>query len=395
MGAASAGNIMTKKNDFYYDLEANFRGTREEIMDRLEVYLPFIQPLFEGDAKPKVFDLGCGRGEWLELTQSFGAEAHGVDLDDGMLQDCFERKLSAKKQDAIEALRGLPDNSQSIVSGFHIAEHLPFDVLLILIEQAYRVLQPGGLLILETPNAENVNVGALTFHFDPTHVRPLPPGLLSFLPRREGFCRSLVIRLQEDKILREASQVKLLDVFQGVSPDYAVVAQKEAKTSVLEKFNAAFEADYGLTIETLAERFENHILNDLQDIRLELQDIRQQNIDYQRHLLVVHESTSWRITKPLRLAGSWIKDVRSFVSTRIIKVFLKFCIRVVLGNPMLRRISAHILHYFPRLASWLKKVFIDDSSELNKDYFGSDLVENQLSEKTNHIYQILKEKLGR
>jgi O-antigen chain-terminating methyltransferase len=39
---------------------------------------------------------------------------------------------------------------------------------------------PGGLLILETPNPENLVVGACTFWYDPTHIRPLPPAMMRF-----------------------------------------------------------------------------------------------------------------------------------------------------------------------------------------------------------------------
>ncbi|MGI6246021.1 MAG: methyltransferase domain-containing protein [Pseudochelatococcus sp.] len=241
---------------FYREFEANFRGDREEILQRLKIYRPFIEPFLSAPGTRRVCDLGCGRGEWLEFMQSIGMEAHGVDLDEGMLLDCFERGLSAEQADAIAHLKSLADESQAIVSGFHIAEHLPFPVLRTLIDEALRVLRPGGLLILETPNAENIQVGTLSFHMDPTHVKPLPPGLLSFLPRFYGFHRSRVIRLQESEELRTRPTVRLLEVLRGVSPDYAVIAQKSGDPEWLAQFDAIFATDFGLTLDTLCERFD-------------------------------------------------------------------------------------------------------------------------------------------
>src|SRR5690606_8726090 len=199
-------------------------------------YVDFLRPLLAISSSRKALDLGCGRGEWLELLGSLGYAAHGVDMDAGMLEDCFARGLSAQQGDAIAYLKAQPDNSIAVVSGFHIAEHLPFPVLQELIEHALRVLEPAGLLILETPNPENLRVGSMTFHMDPTHNKPLPPGLLSFLARHYGFERAQVLRLQESVSLRAAPTASLVDVFQGVSPDYAVVAQKHTDLSAMTHF---------------------------------------------------------------------------------------------------------------------------------------------------------------
>lgn len=306
---------------FYHEFEAKFRGGRDEITGRLTFYLPFLRLfLLAGHERPRLVDLGCGRGEWLELVGSIGFDAEGVDLDDGMLNDCRERGLNARREDAIACLRALPDNSQAVVSGFHIAEHLPFDVLQTLIIEASRVLVPGGLLILETPNAENIHVGTLTFHMDPTHNKPLPPGLLSFLPRIYGFGRSKVFRLQENRLLAQASSVRLIDVLTGVSPDYTVIAQKPADAAFLQRFDAVFDTDAGLTLDTLAERFENAFVRKadlppaplenyvtlaafeerLERMRAEMHDLAGQNAAQRQQIEAIYASTSWRLTRPLR-----------------------------------------------------------------------------------------------
>jgi O-antigen chain-terminating methyltransferase len=221
-------------DDFYKNFEDRFRGSRETIKARLEVYLPFIHPLLAEYPSGGVFDLGCGRGEWLELTQELGFSSRGVDLDEGMLRACKEKNLNAIWGDAFENLSKLDDESQVIVSAFHVVEHIDLTELRQWVSEALRVLKPGGLLILETPNTENLNVASQSFYLDPTHLRPIPSALLSFILENAGFGRVKTLRLQESKELTLDSEVKLRDVFFSVSPDYSVIGQKTGPKSKTE-----------------------------------------------------------------------------------------------------------------------------------------------------------------
>ena len=243
-------------DSFYRDFEDRFRGTRGLIKSRLHVYLPFIRPLAVPDSSAKVVDLGCGRGEWLELLGENGFDAFGVDLDEGMLTACRELGLNAQRADALQTLRALSADSVALVSAFHVAEHLPFDAVRALVREALRVLKPGGLLILETPNPENLAVGASGFYLDPSHVRPMPSALLGFVVEHAGFCRNKVLCLQESAELHNRATIGLISVLNGVSPDYAVVAQKTASPEVLSRFDESFHTDYGLSLETLAQRYD-------------------------------------------------------------------------------------------------------------------------------------------
>ncbi|MBN9070282.1 MAG: class I SAM-dependent methyltransferase [Rhizobiales bacterium] len=384
-------------NAFYREFEANFRGTREEIVGRLRVYLPFLRPFTEAAEGPGLVDLGCGRGEWLELAAENGMRAEGVDLDDGMLQDCFARGLSARNMDAIAFLRSLPDASRAVVSGFHIAEHLPFEVLQALIAEAHRVLQPGGLLILETPNAENLDVGTLAFHMDPTHNKPLPPGLLSFLPRYHGFARAKVLRLQEKKPLAAAETVRLIDVFRGVSPDYAVIAQKAGEAAFLAQFDALFAADYGLTLDTLSERFERGFQ---QQIRLIEEQLRELS-DIQQRLAAVYESTSWRVTKPLRAASSIAADMRERAAgarSALGASARKTARRVAMlaaAQPLVREAGKRVLGRFPDAAARMRGFLLSSGGALSNQHFQHGLSASQLSPRARLLYRDLSERLGK
>jgi O-antigen chain-terminating methyltransferase len=246
---------------FYRAFEDRYRGSREIIKERLRAYLPFLGPL--AGTRAAALDLGCGRGEWLELLGEQGFAARGIDLDDGMLAACLERGLDVQNMDALAALRAQPADSLALVSAFHLVEHIPFDLVRQLIAEALRVLQPGGLLIMETPNPENLVVGASDFYTDPSHERPIPPNLLAFAAEHGGFARHKVVRLQEDPQLREGGRVVLTAVLQGASPDYSVVAQKAAAPAQLAPFDAAFGADYGIDMRQLAHRYEEQLDGEL------------------------------------------------------------------------------------------------------------------------------------
>jgi O-antigen chain-terminating methyltransferase len=241
---------------FYRAFEDKHRGSRALIKERQRVYLPLIQPLVALYPDATALDLGCGRGEWLELLVETGFQAQGIDLDDGMLAECRARGLSVQTQDALTALQSLPANSQAVVSGFHFAEHIPFEVLQQVVQEALRVLKPAGLLILETPNPENVVVGTANFYLDPSHNRPLPPLLMAFLPEYYGFERVKVLRLQEPVQLDQVRRVSIHDVLGGVSPDYAIVAQKQAPAETLQRVSQAFAQEYGVTLAMLSGRYE-------------------------------------------------------------------------------------------------------------------------------------------
>ncbi|HET9652265.1 MAG TPA: methyltransferase domain-containing protein, partial [Usitatibacter sp.] len=182
-------------DDFYRAFEERHRGAFEAIQERMRAYLPFVAPLKELYPDAPAIDVGCGRGEWLALLREAGFRVEGVDIDEAMLAPARERGLPVRVADGIEYLRGLAEKSVSVVSAFHVVEHLPFETVQALVREALRVLKPGGMLILETPNVENLVVATSGFYMDPTHVHPLPAGLLTFLAEHYGFHRVKLLRL--------------------------------------------------------------------------------------------------------------------------------------------------------------------------------------------------------
>lgn len=180
---------------FYLAFEEAHRGSETEIHARLAPYLQQLAGLPAALLARPVLDIGCGRGEWLRLLADHGFTATGIDLNPHMVARCRSLGLQVDRADAVAHLASLPTGSHAAISAFHLFEHLPFAVLFQLIEQAWRVLAPGGILIVETPNPENVLVGSHTFYHDFSHRNPVTPTALQFLAGYHGFEAPRILRL--------------------------------------------------------------------------------------------------------------------------------------------------------------------------------------------------------
>jgi O-antigen chain-terminating methyltransferase len=224
-------------DSFYVEFEGMFRGTREDIQNRLKVYLPYVAPM-SGDGSARVVDIGCGRGEWLELLSQQGIKALGIDLNSDMVETCRERGLQAECGDAVAWLRAQPEGSLAAVTGFHIIEHLPFETLIALFDAALHALRPDGFVIFETPNPENVSVGSCNFYYDPTHRHPLVPVVIDFMARQRGFVRAEILRLHpypEELQVKEDSEAarRINKLFYGPQ-DFAVMAWKSNPAAAID-----------------------------------------------------------------------------------------------------------------------------------------------------------------
>ncbi len=168
----------------YLAFERRFRGSEEEIRERLRVHVERLRPVA---GLGPVLDLGCGRGEALALLAEAGFEARGVDASRAMVERCRERGLEAEVGDLVASLAAAGEGTLGGVVSFHVIEHLPAADLDRLVRLAYRALAPGGVLILETPNPLSVLVAARGFWRDPTHRRPIHPETLELMARQAGF----------------------------------------------------------------------------------------------------------------------------------------------------------------------------------------------------------------
>lgn len=167
----------------YLGFEESFRGSEAAIRSRLESYVAH----FEGQTD--VLDIGCGRGEFLDLLRQHGIQAWGIDLNHEMVEVSRARGLDVTEGDALGLLGTLEDNSLGGIFASQVVEHLPPAYLMRLLETALHKVRPGGVVILETINPACWLAFFESFIRDVTHVWPLHPETLQYLMRASGFQR--------------------------------------------------------------------------------------------------------------------------------------------------------------------------------------------------------------
>jgi SAM-dependent methyltransferase len=194
----------------YRDFEDIFRGSEEEIARRQQDYLP----IFAG--AEWVLDIGCGRGEFLDLLRDNGLRGVGVDLDETMIARCLDKGHEAVKADAAAYLEGREDGSVPAVFAAQVIEHLGPEELRGLLALLEAKLVPGGVAVLETVNPHSPPA-LKAFWTDTTHHHPLFPEVALALCRLAGFDAGSVLFPGGTGDFES-------DVYE--SRDYAVVARK-------------------------------------------------------------------------------------------------------------------------------------------------------------------------
>lgn len=158
----------------YFAFENHFRGSREDIKEHQRAFIRY----FEGCNN--VLDIGCGRGEFLELMREHGVGARGVDLDETMVEFCCSRGLEVELNDAVSYLEQIEDESLDGIFIDQVVEHFEPAYLIRLLEICHRKLKFGYYIVAETVNPLSFSSFA-NFYIDMTHVRPVHPATLEFL----------------------------------------------------------------------------------------------------------------------------------------------------------------------------------------------------------------------
>jgi SAM-dependent methyltransferase len=179
--AAGPSPSSSLQDHAYVGFEDQFRGTQDDIRDRVREYLP----IFEGASD--VLDVGCGRGEFLELLRGHGIRARGIDVNGAMVDVCREQGLDATRADALAYLDALPDGSLGGLFSAQVVEHLEPKYLTALLDTAFHKLRAGAPIVLETINPACWFAFFESYLRDLTHVRPLHPDTLKYLLVAAGF----------------------------------------------------------------------------------------------------------------------------------------------------------------------------------------------------------------
>lgn len=204
LGSASAevNPVQYESSLNYVGFEDRFRGSSQQVKERQRPYLPYF-------SDGVVVDLGCGRGEFLELLKDAGVPSRGVDGDPAMVARCKERGLDVEQGDLLEFLASEKDASLGGVFTAQVVEHLPPDAIGKLVHESFEKLKPRGVFLAETINPRSILALSHNFNLDLSHRQPVHPDMLAFLAESVGF---------DEVEIRYCSPVPEMARLQAVAP---------------------------------------------------------------------------------------------------------------------------------------------------------------------------------
>ncbi len=312
-------------------------GVPELYRLRLKQYLPFLVPLCAAYPGASVLETGRRCEAWQDLLTGIGFRAAGADL------------------------AALPADSQVVVSAFHVIESISLEQQLAVFADALKVLKPGGLLIIETMNADKMIPASQK---SSSGIRAISPLLLSVLAEHCGFARVKILRFEATRDLLESTYGSLTDVMNVVNSAYAIIAQKKADETILKPSDAAFAAGGALNLETRTERYIDQLEVRVRQLETRAQeaetrayetwirekkavasareaDVRTREAETRaeetrQFLNFVYSSRSWRMTEPMRSFVSKLRSVRHGGLAHA-KAFIKG-----LGLPLVKKVLSYI-----------------------------------------------------
>ena len=206
----------------YARFAGKFRGPEEYVSGGQRIYVEYFRGCRE------VLDIGCGRGEFLELMRAAGVAARGVDLSAESVALCRQKGLAAETADLFAYLEALPEAALDGIFCSQVVEHLAPERLPMALKLCASRLSRGGVIAIETPNPECLAIFATHFYLDPTHVRPVPAPLLGFYFDENGLgvieIRKLYPAVETVPALASLSEDLRTALFGGL--DYAIIGKK-------------------------------------------------------------------------------------------------------------------------------------------------------------------------
>jgi len=214
----------------YFEFEDNFRGSREDIKNRQTIYLPYFSE------KNNVYDLGCGRGEFVELLTENKIGVTGIDSYQDFVDYCQGFNLNVHYGEALEKLKNV-NKVDGIFLG-QVVEHMPLKHVIAILETAYEKLEDGCYIIIETPNPLSLSIFTQSFYIDPSHNKPVHPYLLRYLTQKAGFHSvellfteaskfpAYIPKIPGESLEEFNSSMKIVSDFLFGSQDYALIARK-------------------------------------------------------------------------------------------------------------------------------------------------------------------------
>ena len=267
----------------YLEFENKFRGDSDSIREQFSCYNLLIEKVIADIKDPKFVDIGSGRGEWIQNWNKKIKDCYGLEINSKMVELTRDMGLTILQGDAITSLKEFSSSTISVITIFHLIEHLKYEELIELLSECYRILSPDGVLIMETPSIDNIIVSTNTFYIDHTHINHINPESLMFELDKIGYYHSKFFHIHGGPMQNDKSS-KITRILNGVAQDILFISTKEEQVSkkIFDKYEWLSDLQIGITTMQAAIDFD---LNNEKIIR----DLNQKIIDLNQKILIWEE----------------------------------------------------------------------------------------------------------
>jgi len=199
-------NLENKNQDIYpldldyAEFEDGFRGPEEIIKKNQKEYLKYF------NNGKSVLDIGCGRGEFLELLQENNINGNGIDISKNMVSRCLNKGLDVRNIDAENYLKDSKPESIGNIFISMVIEHMTFNEVYRLLKYSWDKMEKDSVLVMETINPKSFYAQVNCYDPDPTHSKLVFPETLRFLCEKIGFSNPEIkykAKVPDDKILKK------------------------------------------------------------------------------------------------------------------------------------------------------------------------------------------------
>ena len=406
-------------SDYYLQFENKFRGNRKTIIKRFSMYDSLIELCIRDNREVSLLDIGCGRGEWLEKWKEGIPNSKGIEKDLNMCNLCKSFGLDVINGKAVDILSSLESNSISIITIFHMIEHIENEKIMILFSKCNELLNKHGVLLIETPSIDNLLVSSKTFYVDPTHINHINPDGLIFNLDKIGFGCSKNFYINGGPLKNDCAS-KITRVFNGVAQDLLTIAVKSSIVSTrLYHDNTQWMHNLGLaptTLEAAIEfdleniKFRQRIKNiDDKIITIEDQLHKENKIEIEllkkeishlksqlKFVLIILRSLKLFIKPFMNLIRYIKKFLFDLLQNILNKVAMYISIRKIINSTIFLYLFKILVNLFPK---FMKNKTLYKLDKFYKSNFLSDRFNRQLllhfqnSQQTKSYYRLLKNKI--
>lgn len=201
----------------YLNFEDKFRGSKSVITNRQKPYIKYFLN------KKNILDIGCGRGEFLQLLEQEDVTCLGIDNNQEMISLCQKNGLNVRNRGLFEYLNSCQNNTHGGITAFQVIEHIKTNKIPEFVYLCFKKSKKNGVVIVETINPHCLQALA-NFWADLTHQKPIVPLTLKHIFKEIGFSKAIIVG--RTPVHPDAKDFKINPPDLTVYGDYAIVATK-------------------------------------------------------------------------------------------------------------------------------------------------------------------------